>query len=92
MYCNALHYTAFTVLHSIALYCTPLHCTALHCPLPAGEYAELGAVTVAQLEKEEEEFLAAVRERAEEKGGKVKYLEYRQYRQYLQDLEYLKNM
>ena len=48
------------------------------CARPAnkiGEYAELGAVTVAQLEKEEEEFLAAVRERAEEKGGKVQYLD-----------------
>ena len=46
-------------------------------------------MTVAQLEKEEEEFLGAVRERAEEKGGKVKYLGYRQYLQYLWYLQYL---
>lgn len=40
-----------------------------------GEYAELGNVTASQLEKDEEEFLAVVKERAEENGGKIKYMD-----------------
>jgi len=38
-----------------------------------GEYAELGNVTAQQLEKDEEELLGVVEERAQEAGGKVNY-------------------
>jgi len=44
-------------------------------PNKIGEYAELGDVTAAQLEKEEKEFLAEVQKRAGENGGKLKYLD-----------------
>jgi len=48
------------------------------CARPAnkiGEYAELGDVTRAMLEKQEEDFTAELRGRAEANGGKLKYVD-----------------
>merc|ERR1712240_653459 len=44
-------------------------------PNKIGEYAELGDVTRAMLEKQEEEFTSELRGRAEANGGKLKYVD-----------------